>query len=116
MYFLTAGESHGNSITGILEGLPAGFEINIESIINNNAGYVYGDGYPYVKLRIRDETNNIYKEVVFENVANGASVAGCQWPRTTGRRGDRTTRNRPPCSEGHRGRFLSSCRLVVLSS
>ncbi len=34
MYFLTAGESHGYSITGILEGLPAGFQINIESIIN----------------------------------------------------------------------------------
>ena len=34
MYFVTAGESHGDSITGILEGLPSNFEIDIDSIIN----------------------------------------------------------------------------------
>lgn len=54
MYFLTAGESHGNSITGILEGLPAGFEINIESIINTlklrQAGYGRGK-----RMKIEDD-------------------------------------------------------------
>ncbi|KRM96763.1 chorismate synthase [Liquorilactobacillus aquaticus DSM 21051] len=32
MYFLTAGESHGPQLTGIIEGLPAGLEINVELI------------------------------------------------------------------------------------
>lgn len=47
------------------------------SIINNNDGYVYGDGYQYVKLRIPDETNNIYKEVVFEPVDNYGLIIKC---------------------------------------
>ena len=49
----------------------------LESIINNNDGYVYGDGYQYVKLRIPDETNNIYKEVVFEPVDNDGLIIKC---------------------------------------
>ena len=32
--FLTAGESHGKCLTAIIEGVPAGFEINID-LINN---------------------------------------------------------------------------------
>ena len=49
----------------------------LESIINNNDGYVYGDGYQYVKLRIPDLTNNIYKEVVFEPVDNNGLIIKC---------------------------------------
>ncbi|MBR0518622.1 chorismate synthase, partial [bacterium] len=33
MYFLTAGESHGECICGILDGLPSNFKIDIKSII-----------------------------------------------------------------------------------
>ncbi|GLB47488.1 chorismate synthase [Philodulcilactobacillus myokoensis] len=32
MHFMTAGESHGPSLTGILEGIPAGLQLNIKSI------------------------------------------------------------------------------------
>ena len=32
MYFITAGESHGPQLTGIIEGLPAGLPIDVEQI------------------------------------------------------------------------------------
>lgn len=41
--FLTAGESHGPGLTAIIEGLPAGFELNIEAI--NEALYRRQGGY-----------------------------------------------------------------------
>ena len=54
MYFLTAGESHGESITGILEGLPAGFEINIESIIKTMKLRISGYGRGR-RMKIEDD-------------------------------------------------------------
>lgn len=45
--FLTAGESHGKCLTGIIDGVPAGFEIDIESINSElkhrQSGYGRGD-------------------------------------------------------------------------
>ncbi len=41
--FLTAGESHGKCLTAIIEGVPAGFEINIDNI--NNALARRQEGY-----------------------------------------------------------------------
>ena len=54
--FLTSGESHGKCLTGIIDGLPAGFEINIE-LINKDlkrrqGGYGRGD-------RMKIETDEV---------------------------------------------------------
>lgn len=54
--FLTAGESHGKCLTGIIDGVPAGFEIDIK-LINNDlrrrqGGYGRGD-------RMKIETDEV---------------------------------------------------------
>lgn len=54
--FLTAGESHGKCLNGIIDGVPAGFEINLD-IINNElkrrqGGYGRGD-------RMKIETDEV---------------------------------------------------------
>ncbi|KRL00865.1 chorismate synthase [Liquorilactobacillus capillatus] len=47
MYFLTAGESHGPQLTGIIEGLPAGLKLDIDQInqalANRQGGYGRGN-------------------------------------------------------------------------
>lgn len=54
--FLTAGESHGKCLTGIIDGIPAGFEIDLEFINNDlkrrQSGYGRGD-------RMRIETDKV---------------------------------------------------------
>ncbi len=67
------------------------------------------------RKRNSDEWNPSANAPGFRSVANGASVASasCQWPRTTGRRGDKTTRNRPqwPLEPGDQTHVSpSSCR------
>ena len=46
--FLTSGESHGSSLNGIIDGVPAGFEIDLESINSDlkrrQGGYGRGGG------------------------------------------------------------------------
>ena len=37
MIYLTAGESHGPQLTGIIEGLPAGLHIDVDAINDNLA-------------------------------------------------------------------------------
>lgn len=62
--FLTAGESHGKCLNGILDGVPAGFEIKLE-IINNElkrrqGGYGRGD-----RMRIETDEAEIKSGVRF---------------------------------------------------
>lgn len=48
----------------------------LETIKNNNPGFVYDTGYSF-KLRVVDDTNNIYHEVVFDTVDNNGVVIYC---------------------------------------
>lgn len=62
--FLTAGESHGKCLTGIIDGVPAGFEIDLD-IINNElkrrqSGYGRGD-----RMRIESDEVEITSGVRF---------------------------------------------------
>lgn len=54
--FLTSGESHGKCLTGIIDGVPAGFEIDVEFINNElklrQSGYGRGD-------RMKIETDKV---------------------------------------------------------
>lgn len=47
MHYITAGESHGPQLTGIIEGIPAGLTINVEKInqalISRQGGYGRGN-------------------------------------------------------------------------
>lgn len=38
MNYLTAGESHGPQLTGILEGIPAGLHLDVDQIDQPSAG------------------------------------------------------------------------------
>jgi len=62
--FLTAGESHGKCLTAIIEGIPAGFEINIDFINNElkrrQSGYGRGD-----RMKIESDTIEITSGIRF---------------------------------------------------
>lgn len=62
--FLTAGESHGKCLTGIIDGVPAGFEIDLNFINNElkrrQSGYGRGD-----RMRIENDTIEITSGVRF---------------------------------------------------
>ena len=62
--FLTAGESHGKCLTGIIEGVPAGFVIDLEFINNElkrrQGGYGRGD-----RMRIESDAVEITSGVRF---------------------------------------------------
>lgn len=62
--FLTAGESHGKCLTGIIEGVPAGFVIDLEFINDElkrrQSGYGRGD-----RMRIESDTVEITSGVRF---------------------------------------------------
>ena len=53
MIYLTAGESHGPQLTGIIEGLPAGLHINVDAINDNLAKRQGGYGIWTVFCRAR---------------------------------------------------------------
>ena len=58
--FLTAGESHGKCLTAIIEGIPAGFEINPDFINNElkrrQGGYGRGGRMKILKKEVRGDT------------------------------------------------------------
>lgn len=62
--FLTAGESHGKGLTGIIDGVPAGFEIDLDFINNElkrrQSGYGRGD-----RMRIEADEVEITSGVRF---------------------------------------------------
>lgn len=62
--FITAGESHGACLMGILEGLPAGFSLNLDKINNElkrrQGGYGRGG-----RMKIETDTANILSGVRF---------------------------------------------------
>ncbi|MBO6179278.1 MAG: chorismate synthase [Selenomonadaceae bacterium] len=62
--FMTAGESHGKTLTGILEGIPAGLKIDIDSVNNElkrrQGGYGRGG-----RMKIESDTAEIVSGVRF---------------------------------------------------
>lgn len=62
--FMTAGESHGKTLTGILEGIPAGLKIDIDSVNNElkrrQCGYGRGG-----RMKIESDTAEIVSGVRF---------------------------------------------------
>ena len=62
--FMTAGESHGKTLTGILEGLPAGLKIDIDSVNHElerrQGGYGRGG-----RMKIESDTAEIVSGVRF---------------------------------------------------
>ena len=65
--FLTAGESHGKCLTAIIEGIPAGFEINPDFINNElkrrQGGYGRGG-----RMKIETDTVEITSGVRLEKL------------------------------------------------
>ena len=62
--FLTAGESHGKCLTAIIEGIPSGFDIDIEFINNElkKRQFGYGRGG---RMKIESDTVEITSGVRF---------------------------------------------------
>jgi chorismate synthase len=54
--FLTAGESHGPALTGIVEGLPAGLRVDVEAINADLARRQVGYG---ASARMRIESDHL---------------------------------------------------------
>lgn len=71
--FLTAGESHGPSLTGILEGLPAGFPISIDAINADLARRQQGFGRGG-RMKIEKDEVQITAGVV-NGMTTGAPIA-----------------------------------------
>ncbi|WP_152918090.1 chorismate synthase, partial [Ardenticatena maritima] len=73
MRFLTAGESHGPSLTAILEGIPAGLTISLDDINRDLArrqrGFGSGGRMKIEKDRVRITSG------VINNVTTGAPIA-----------------------------------------
>lgn len=71
--FLTAGESHGKCLTAIIDGVPAGFKIDIDFINNElkrrQTGYGRGD-----RMKIETDTVEITAGVRF-GITTGAPIA-----------------------------------------
>ena len=68
--FLTAGESHGKCLTAIIEGVPAGFELNFdqinEQLYRRQLGYGRGD-----RMRIERDKISIHS-----GVRHGVTMGG----------------------------------------
>ena len=62
--FLTAGESHGKCLTAIIEGVPAGFEINSE-FINNELKRRQGGYGRGARMKIESDTVEITSGIRF---------------------------------------------------
>jgi len=73
LHFLTAGESHGPALTGIVEGLPAGLHVDIEAINRDLARRQIGVGRS-ARMRIENDRVEIMGGVV-DGVTIGAPVA-----------------------------------------
>ncbi len=71
--FLTAGESHGPALIGIVEGLPAGLRIDVESVNRDLARRQIGVGRS-ARMRIENDRVEILSGVVNEQTI-GAPVA-----------------------------------------
>ena len=95
--FLTAGESHGPSLTAILEGIPAGLTISQADIDRDLArrqrGFGSGGRMKIEKDRVRITSG------VIDNVTTGAPIAlhvdNDDWPNWEGREIPPITRPRP---------------------
>ena len=62
--FLTAGESHGQCLTAIVEGLPAGLKVNIDAINKDLARRQQGYGRGG-RMKIETDTADILSGVRF---------------------------------------------------
>lgn len=73
--FLTAGESHGKCLTAIIDGVPAGFKIDIDFINNElkrrQTGYGRGD-----RMKIETDKVEITAGVRF-GITTGAPDCAC---------------------------------------
>lgn len=68
--FLTAGESHGPSLTGIVEGMPAGLEIDEDYIAHQLARRQHGYGRGG-RMKIEKD-----RAIILSGVANGKTTGG----------------------------------------
>ena len=68
LQFLTAGESHGPCLTGIVEGLPAGLAVDVEAINRDLARRQIGVGR---SARMRIETDHVE---ILGGVVNGRTI------------------------------------------
>jgi chorismate synthase len=66
--FLTAGESHGPCLTGVVEGLPAGLAVDVEAINHDLARRQIGVGR---SARMRIETDRVE---ILGGVVNGQTI------------------------------------------
>ena len=59
--FLTSGESHGKCLNGIIDGVPAGFEIDLSGDITSNLSVIAS--YGYVDTKNKDANNKDLRNI-----------------------------------------------------